>query len=73
MSLLTNDDVEVIRASIDNALYTATRGGHVGDIYDLNPTAWVIWLVQRADVMRVGSWTVETAGAQQRLAFDSLY
>ena len=72
-SLLTNDDVELIRVGIDNTLYTATRGGHVGDIYDLNPTIWAIWLVQRAHFLRVGSWAVETADAQQRLAFESLY
>ena len=72
-SLLTDDDVEAIRTAIDNALYEATRNGHVGDIYDLNPTTWAIWMVQRAHVLKFGGWTVESAEAQQRLSFETLY
>jgi hypothetical protein len=73
MSLLTNDDFEAIRVAIDNALYTATRSGHTGDIYDLNPTVWAIWMVQRAHALKMGSWTVESVGAQTSLTFESLY
>lgn len=37
-SLLTADDVENIRWLLDCAMYTASRAGHKGDIYDMNPT-----------------------------------
>ena len=73
MSLLANDDVEAIRVAIDNALYTAAQIGHTADIYDLNPTVWAIWMVQRAHALKRGGWTVESAGAQTSLSFESLY
>ena len=60
-SLLKDADVEVIRLGIDNALFTATSDGHVGDIYDLNPyRLWAIWMVQRAHALKVGGWTVKS-------------
>ena len=34
-SLISSDDVGAIRLAVDNALYAATSGNHVGDIYDL--------------------------------------
>lgn len=37
-SLLADDDVQSIRVAVDNALFVATRDGHVGDIYDVNAT-----------------------------------
>ena len=43
-SLLTDDDVRSIRVAVDNALFVATRDGHVGDIYNVNATTWAIWL-----------------------------
>ena len=49
-SLLTDEDVEAIRTAVDNALYEATRNGHVGDIYDLNPTTWLVCLAGRGGV-----------------------
>ena len=45
-SLLRADDVDSIRTAVDNALFMATSRNHVGDIYDMNPTVWAIWLVQ---------------------------
>ena len=72
-SLLTADDADAIRTAVDNALYMATSSNHVGDIYDMNATVWAIWLVQRAHALKVGGWTVESADAQRRLSFESLY
>ena len=72
-SLLTPDDVEAIRTAIDNALAFATTSGHVGDIYDTNPTCWAIWLIQRAYTLKAGDWTAESAEVQQRLSFQYLY
>jgi len=72
-SLLTSDDVESIRWLVDCALYTATRTGHVGDIYDMNPTVWAIWLVQNQHALKAGGWKVESVAAQQRLSFENLY
>ena len=72
-SLLTNDDVESIRTAIDGALFVSTREEHVGDIYDMNPTVWSIWLVQWAHSIKAKGWTVESADAQERLSFESLY
>jgi hypothetical protein len=57
-TLLTDADFEAIRLRVDNALFTATQDGHVGDIYDLNPTIWAIWMAQRAYALKVGGWTV---------------
>ena len=45
-TLLTADDTEFIRTAIDVALSTAGHEAHTGDIYDLNPTTWAIWMVQ---------------------------
>ena len=72
-SLLTSGDVAGIKVAVDDALFYATQNNHVGDIYDMNPTVWAIWLVQRAHTLKVGGWTVETPEAQQRLSFASLY
>eukprot|EP00966_Prymnesium_polylepis_P046912 1087124-Prymnesium_polylepis.2 len=72
-SLLTADEVNSIRTAVDNALFMATSSSHVGDIYDMNPTVWAIWVVQRAHTLRVGTWTVESAEVQQRLSFENLY
>ena len=72
-SLLSDDDVSSIRAAVDSALFFATQSGHIGDIYDLNPTVWAIWLVQRAHSLKAGGWTVESADAQRRLSFTELY
>jgi hypothetical protein len=73
MTLLTSDDVESIRWLVDCALYTATRSGHVGDIYDMSPTVWAIWLVQNQHVLKMGGWKVESVEAQQRVSFENLY
>ena len=35
MTLLTADDVDSIGWVLDCALFTATRDGHTGDIYDM--------------------------------------
>ena len=72
-SLLTDDDVRSIRVAVDNALFVATRDGHVGDIYDVNATTWAIWLVQRAHSLKAGGWVVESDEAKQRLTFEHLY
>lgn len=72
-TLLTSDDVESIRWLVDCALYTATRAGHVGDIYDMNPTVWAIWLVQNQHALKAGGWKAESVAAQQRLSFENLY
>jgi len=72
-SLLTSDDVENIRWLVDCALYTATRAGHVGDIYDMNPTVWAIWLVQNQHALKMQGWKVESVEAQHRVSFENLY
>jgi hypothetical protein len=72
-SLLTADDVESIRTALDGALFVATNSNAVADIYDLNATVWAIYLVQWAHTKRVGGWTVESAAAQQRMSFQTLY
>ena len=72
-SLLTADDVESIRWFLDCAMCTASRAGHKGDIYDMNPTCYAIWLVQNQHAIKAGGWQVETARAQQMLSFEALY
>ena len=72
-SLLTSEDVEFIRVAVDVALASAAADEHVGDIYDLNPTTWSIWLVQHAKAVRRGAWVVESEVVQERLSFESLY
>ena len=72
-TLLTADDTEFIRTAIDVALSTAGHEAHTGDIYDLNPTNWAIWMVQYVCAVRRGSWTAESAQAQHMLSFETLY
>jgi hypothetical protein len=72
-ALLAADDVELIRTAIDVALSTAAHEQHTGDIYDLNPTTWAIWMVQYVYAVRKGSWTAESAQAQHTLTFETLY
>ena len=72
-ALLTADDVELIKTAIDVALSTAAHEAHTGDIYDLNPTTWAIWMVQYVYAVRRGSWTAESAQAQHKLSFETLY
>ena len=72
-SLLSNDDVETIRMTLDVVLAAAERTGHVGDIYDMNPTTWSIWLVQHAYATLRGGWTVETEVMQRQWSFEALY
>ena len=43
--------------TIDTALATAERESHVGDIYDMNATAYTIWLIQHTYARRNGGWT----------------
>ena len=72
-ALLTADDTELIRTAIDVALSTAAHERTPGDIYDLNPTTWAIWMVQYVYAVRKGSWTAESAQAQHTLSFETLY
>ena len=72
-TLLTADDVEVIRVALDVALASAIRQAHVGDIYDLNPTTWSIWLVQHTKAIHRGGWSVDSEVAQDLLSFEYLY
>ena len=72
-ALLTADDTELIRSAIDVALSTAAQEAHAGDIYDLNPTTWAIWMIQYIYAVRKGSWTASSAQAQHTLTFDTLY
>ena len=72
-TLLTADDTEFIRSAIDVALTTAGHTAHIGDIYDLNPTTWAIWMVQYVYAVRKGSWTADSAQAQLKLTFETLY
>ena len=72
-SLLTADDMELIRTAIDVALSTAAHEQHTGDIYDLNPTTWAVWLIQWVYAVRKGSWTAESTQAQHTLTFETLY
>ena len=64
---------QVIRMTIDTALATAEREGHVGDIYDMNATAYTIWLIQHAYAMRNGGWTAMSEQQQRQWSFESLY
>lgn len=72
-SLLSHDDVEFLRVALDTALAQASSEGHTGDIYDLNPTTWAIWLVQHAHATRNGAWTAESEASQRALSFEHLY
>ena len=72
-SLLSADDVEIIRATIDTALAMAEREQHMGDIYDLNPTTWSIWLVQNTIATRMGRWAAQNVSQQRALSFEYLY
>ena len=65
--------MQVIRMTIDTALATAERDGHVGDIYDMNATAYTIWLIQHAYSMRNGGWTAVSERQQRQWSFESLY
>ena len=65
--------MQVIRMTIDTALATAERDGHVGDIYDMNATAYTIWLIQHAYSMRNGGWTAVSEQQQRQWSFESLY
>ena len=58
-SLLSDDDVSSIRTAVDSALFFGTQSGHIGDIYDLNPSVWALWLVQRAHSLKARGWRVE--------------
>ena len=71
--LLSNDDLEFIRVAVDTALDAASREGHVGDIYDLSPTVWTIWLIQHTHATRNGGWTAESESLQTAWSFENLY
>ena len=73
MTLLTGDDVDSISWLVDCALYTATRNRHTGDIYDMNPTCWAIWLIQNQFASKVGDWQTSTELARQKMSFEGLY
>ena len=59
--------------TLDTALATAEREGHVGDIYDMNATAYTIWLIQHTYAMRNGGWTAVSEQQQRLWSFESLY
>jgi hypothetical protein len=67
-NMLSNEDVEYLRVALDTALAQAEREGHIGDIYDLNPTIWAIFLVQNLHAVRMGDWAVHSV--QDRLLFS---
>ena len=46
---------------------------HVGDIYDLSPTVWSIFLVQHVKAVRNGGWKAESEHVQKLLSFENLY
>ena len=64
---------QVIRMTIDTALATAERESHVGDIYDMNATAYTIWLIQHTYARRNGGWTAVSEQQQRQWSFESLY
>ena len=73
-SLVSFDDVDRISMMVDCALATAIDLEHVGDIYDVSPICWAIWLVQAAHAARQGgTWTVESEAAARLLSFEGLY
>ena len=72
-SLLSNDDVEFLRMALDTALATAERDGHVGDIYDTNPTTWCVWLLQHTHATRNNGWTAGSVAQQTSWSFEALY
>ena len=51
----------------------AEREQHMGDIYDLNPTTWSIWLVQNTIATRMGRWAAQNVSQQRALSFEYLY
>ena len=59
--------------TIDTALATAERESHVGDIYDMNATAYTIWLIQHIYTRRNGGWTAVSEQQQRQWSFESLY
>ena len=71
--LLTADDFELLRVTLDVALASAIQERHQADVYDLNPTTWAIWLVQHAKALRRGEWTTESVDVQVTLSFVYLY
>jgi len=72
-SLLTEDSVEYIRMALDTALAESMTESREGDIYDLNPTVWAIWMVQHVVSVRIGSWTSDSSAQQHALSFSNLY
>ena len=66
--LLSTDDVEFLRVCLDVALATAERQQHIGDVYDMSPTVWAIWLVQHVHAIKAGGWTV--ASQQDKLLWS---
>ena len=71
--LLTDDDMQFLRVCLDVALATAERQQHVGDIYDMNPTVWAIWLVQHVHAVKAGGWTVASLEGQVLWSVAGMY
>ena len=72
-SLLTANDLDYIRTCLDTALASCVHEAHVGDIYDLSPTVWSIFLVQHVKAVRNGGWKAESEHVQKLLSFENLY
>ena len=71
--MLKDDDMQFLRVCLDVALATAERLGHVGDIYDMNPTVWAIWLVQHVHAIKAGGWTVTSEQDQMLWSTAGMY
>ena len=71
--LLTDDDLQFLRVCLDVALATAERQEHIGDIYDMNPTVWAIWLVQHVHAVKRGGWTVTSIQDQILWSVAGMY
>ena len=70
---LKHDDVEFLRVCLDVALQQASQQGHTGDVYDVNPTLWAIWLIQHLHAVRAGGWTVERISDQLLWSTAGMY
>ena len=71
--MLTDDDMQFLRVCLDVALATAEQQQHVGDIYDMNPTVWAIWLVQHVHAVKAGGWTVTSPQEQMLWSTAGMY
>lgn len=72
-AMISHDDIQFLRVCLDVALHQASQEGHKGDLYDVNPTLWAIWLIQHLHAVRAGGWTVERVSDQLLWSTSGMY